>query len=66
VYVSFIIEEDGAVSNVKTERAVDPILDKEAIRVVESMPKWTPGYQRGLAVRVKIILPVGFKLDDKK
>ncbi|MCB8964737.1 MAG: TonB family protein [Bacteroidales bacterium] len=66
VYVSFVVEENGVVSTVKIEHGVDPILDKEAIRVVESMPKWTPGYQRGQAVRVKIILPVVFKLDDKK
>ncbi len=66
VYVSFVVEENGVVSTVKIEHGVDPILDKEAIRVVESMPKWTPGYQRGQAVRVKIILPVAFKLDDKK
>lgn len=66
VYVSFIVEEDGTVSGVKVERGVDPILDKEAIRVVESMPKWTPGYQRGQAVRVKFTLPAVFKLSDKK
>lgn len=66
VYVSFVVEPDGAVSEVKIERGVDPSIDNEAIRVIESMPKWTPGYQRGQAVRVKITLPVIFKLDDKK
>ncbi len=66
VYVSFIVEEDGTVSSVKVERGVDPTLDNESVRVIESMPKWIPGYQRGKAVRVKFILPVIFKLDDKK
>lgn len=66
VYVSFVVEEDGSISTTKIERGVDPILDKEAIRVIESMPKWTPGYQRGQAVRVKFTLPVVFKLNDKK
>ncbi|MGE0077146.1 MAG: TonB family protein [Bacteroidales bacterium] len=61
VYVSFVTEEDGRVSNVKVERGVDPILDKEALKVIESMPKWTPGYQRGKAVRVKFTIPVSFK-----
>jgi len=65
VYVSFIVEEDGSISGVKVERGVDPILDKEAARVIESMPKWIPGYQRGQAVRVKFTLPVVFKLGDK-
>ena len=65
VYVSFIVEEDGSISGVKVERGVDPILDKEAARVIESMPRWIPGYQRGQAVRVKFTLPVVFKLGDK-
>lgn len=66
VYVSFIVEKDGAVSTVKIVRSANPLLDKEAASVVETMPKWTPGYQGGKAVRVQIILPIIFNLDDKK
>ena len=66
VFISFVVEEDGSVSTAKIERGVDPLLDKEAIRAAESMPKWTPGYQRGKAVRVKLTVPVAFTLDNKK
>jgi TonB family protein len=62
VFVSFIVEIDGKVSNVKVERGVDPSLDKEAIRVVESSPKWIPGKQRGETVRVQFNLPITFTL----
>lgn len=66
VFISFVVEEDGSVSAVKIEQGVNPVLDMEAIRAAESMPKWTPGYQRGKAVRVKITLPVNFTLENKK
>lgn len=62
VVVSFLVEKDGSVSNVTVVRSVDPSLDKEAIRVVRSMPRWTPGKQDGQAVRVKYNLPVNFRL----
>lgn len=62
VYVDFIIEKDGSISNVKVIRGVNPLLDQEAIRVIKAMPKWTPGKQRGQAVRVKQTLPIGFSL----
>ena len=62
VTVSFIVEKDGRVSNVRLLRSVQPSLDKEAIRVVKSMPKWTPGKQNGKPVRVRFNLPVMFKL----
>ena len=52
VFVQFVIEKDGSVSNVKVTRYVDPSLDKEAIRVIQSMPKWIPGKQRKKPVRV--------------
>lgn len=61
VLVQFIVEKDGSVSNAKVVRAVHPLLDKEALRVVNSMPKWTPGKQRGKAVRVKYTIPITFK-----
>ncbi|MGL4291968.1 MAG: energy transducer TonB [Bacteroidales bacterium] len=62
VIVSFVIERDGSVADAVVVRGVDPSLDKEAIRVVKSMPKWTPGKQRGKPVRVKYTLPVTFRL----
>lgn len=62
VIVSFVIERDGSVADAVVVRGVDPSLDKEALRVVKSMPKWTPGKQRGKPVRVKYTLPVTFRL----
>ncbi|MBO4822073.1 MAG: energy transducer TonB [Prevotella sp.] len=62
VVVSFVVEPDGSISNVQVVKGVDPSLDKEAARVVKSMPKWNPGKQNGQAVRVKYNLPVTFKL----
>ena len=61
VVVQIIVEKDGSVSNVKIVRSVDPSLDREAVRVVSSMPKWTPGRINGTPVRVKYTLPVAFK-----
>lgn len=62
VVVQFVVERDGSVSNVNVVRGVDPSLDKEAARVVRSMPKWTPGKQNGQAVRARFNVPVVFKL----
>ncbi|MDY4042436.1 MAG: energy transducer TonB [Marinifilaceae bacterium] len=62
VFVQFVIEKDGSITNVKVLRPVDPSLDKEAIRVVSSMPKWKPGKQRGKAVRVSYTVPINFQL----
>lgn len=64
VYVRFIVEKNGSVSNVEIVKGVDPSLDKEAIRVIESMPKWTPGKQRGKAVRVSYNMPIKFQLTN--
>ena len=63
VAVSFIVEKDGSISNVRPVHSVHSLLDKEAVRVVESMPKWTPGKQNGKPVRVRFNLPVMFKLN---
>lgn len=63
VYIQFVIERDGSVSNVEVVRGVDASLDKEAVRVVSSMPKWKPGKQRGKAVRVFYSLPITFALE---
>ena len=62
VTVRFIVEKDGSISDVKPVLSVYPLLNKEAVRVVKSMPKWTPGKQNGKPVRVRFNLPVMFKL----
>jgi protein TonB len=62
VTVSFVVERDGSISDVKVVKSVDPSLDKEAVRVVKSMPRWNPGRQNGSAVRVKYTVPVLFRL----
>ena len=63
VTVRFIVEKDGSISNVKPVLSVHPLLNKEAVRVVESMPKWSPGKQNGKPVRVRFNVPVMFKLN---
>ncbi|WNJ18144.1 energy transducer TonB [Pontibacter sp. G13] len=62
VYLSFIVEKDGSLSDVKVLRSVCESIDTESIRLVKSMPRWKPGTQRGKRVRVKFVLPLGFKL----
>lgn len=62
VNVSFVVERDGSISDVRVARSVDPSLDREAQRVVKSMPRWKPGKQNGSAVRVKYTVPVVFRL----
>ena len=62
VICTFVVEKDGSITDVKIAKSVDPSLDKEAVRVVKSMPKWIPGKQNGSAVRVKYTLPVTFRL----
>ena len=64
VTISFVVERDGSITDVKVARSVDPSLDKEAARVVGSMPRWTPGKQNGSAVRVKFNVPVVFRLQQ--
>jgi TonB family protein len=63
VVVQFVVKKDGSISNDTIVRSVDPLLDAEALRVVRSMPNWTPGKQKGEAVRVRFTLPVTFRLD---
>ncbi len=58
VVVSFIIEKDGSLTDVKVLRSVDRALDAEALRVVKGMPKWIPGRQNGQCVRVRYLLPI--------
>lgn len=62
VTVQFVVNKDGSIVDAKVLRGVDPYLDKEALRVIGSMPKWKPGKQRGKPVRVKYTVPVMFRL----
>ena len=62
VHVTFVVTKDGSVANVTIARGVDPSLDKEALRVVNELPKWTPGKQRGKFVNVSYTIPINFQL----
>ena len=62
VIITCVIEKDGSISDVKVAKSLDPLLDKEAVRVVSGMPKWIPGKQNGVTYRVKYTLPVTFRL----
>lgn len=62
VFVNFVVAKDGTVTNAKIARGVDPSLDKEALRVVNSLPKWKPGKQGGKPVRVSYTVPINFVL----
>ena len=63
VIVQFVVMKDGSIANARVLRAVDPLLDAEALRVIGLMPKWKPGTQRGQAVNVKFTMPITFRLD---
>ena len=62
VIIQFVVKKDGSISNPTVARSVDPLLDKEALRVINAMPKWKPGMHEGKAVNVKYTIPVMFKL----
>ena len=62
VYVTFVVAKDGSIANCSIARGVDPLLDKEALRVVNSLPEWKPGKQRGKAVNVSYTVPINFVL----
>lgn len=62
VYVGFVIDENGKVTDVTILRGVDPILDKEALKVVENLPDWKPGKQSGKNVKVRMNIPIKFQL----
>lgn len=62
VVCQFVVNSDGSIVDIAVVRGVEESLDKEAIRVIKSMPKWTPGRQGGKSVRVKYTLPIRFKL----
>lgn len=62
VYITFVVDKNGSVRSARVARGVHPALDQEAIRVVESLPKWTPGKQRGENVSVSFTVPINFVL----
>lgn len=66
VSCSFVVQKDGSITDIEVIRGVDPSLDKEAIRVIQAMPKWKPGRQRGKEVAVKYTVPVTFRLEKEK
>ncbi len=66
VFVSFVIEKDGTVTNAEVMRGIDKDCDAEALRVISSMPKWTPARNKGENVRAKFTVPVIFKLNNKE
>ena len=65
VYIHFVINENGEVEDAQIARGADPILDKEAIRVVQSLPKWKPGKKDGRLVKVALVTPVSFSLKQE-
>ena len=65
VIATFVVEKDGSITNARVVKALDPLLDAEALRVINAMPKWNPGMQNGVVVRCKYTVPVTFHLDGK-
>lgn len=65
VFVSFVIDEQGKVTKAKIERGVDPALDAESLRVINSLKTWKPGKEKGKAVKVAYTIPINYALDGK-
>jgi protein TonB len=63
VFLTFVVERDGTVSNVKVVKGVDKLLDDEAVKAIQASPKWSPGLQRGRPVRVRFYIPLVFTLN---
>ena len=66
VYITFVVEPNGSVTNIQVLRGIGGGCDEEAIRVIRLMPNWEPGTQRGQAVRVQVNMPIKFSLPKKK
>jgi TonB family protein len=66
VIATFVVRKDGSISDAHVVKSVDPLLDAEALRVINAMPAWTPGSQSGKPVNVKYTIPITFRLDGKK
>ena len=64
VTCSFVVNQDGSIIDAEVVRGIDPSLDKEALRVINTMPKWKLGKQRGKPVRVKFTIPINFRLNQ--
>ena len=64
VFVQFVVDKDGSVTEVKAVKGIGAGCDREAERVLNSSPKWTPGKQRGRSVKVRMVLPIIFKLNN--
>jgi TonB family protein len=64
VFIQFVVEKDGSVSNVKCVRGIHPLCDDEAVRVISNSPGWEPGQQDGENVNVRLIVPITFKMND--
>ena len=62
VIIDFVVERSGKLTNIRVVKSVNPALDKEALRIVNLMPKWIPGRQSDKTVRVKYIIPITFQL----
>ena len=65
VFVSFVVDEQGKVTNAKIERGVDPALDAESLRVVNGLKTWKPGKEKGKIVKVAYTIPINYALDGK-
>ena len=66
VFVQFVVNENGEIENVKVARGINPRLNAEAVRVIKSMPRWSPGYIDGEAVKVRYMMPIVLKLKDNE
>lgn len=66
VYVTFVVDEQGNVTDAKIARGVDPSLDKESLRVIKELKTWRPGKEKGKAVKVSYTIPIKFALDDQQ
>ena len=62
VFLQFVVEKDGTLTDIKVIKGIGPACDAEAVRVLRESPQWNPGKQRGQAVRVQMVLPVNFQL----
>ena len=65
VLVQFVVNKEGNLQDIKVVKGIDPLIDQEAILVISSMPKWTPGKQKGKAVNVQFIIPLQFQIPQK-
>jgi protein TonB len=64
VFVSFVIDKEGKISDIQVVKGISADCDKEAVRVVSSMPNWKPGKQNGRPVKSRFVLPIRFKLES--